>query len=83
MDEVLNKFEAACDEDTPLMFRPFMEEAVRKLRRSLKDRMAVEFLLTDVDDSAKRHKRTFFGKHPEFSQWSRDVVFPVKRRRLT
>jgi hypothetical protein len=35
--------------------------------------MESEFLLADEDGTAR---------HPEFSRWSRDVVFPVKLRCL-
>ena len=64
MDEALDKFEAQCDQDTPLKFRPFMETAVRKLRRSLYDRLKFVFLLDEEDDSAS-------GRRPgEFNRWS-------------
>ena len=77
MDEALDKFEEQCDQDTPLKFRPFMEKAVGKLRRSLYDRLKFVFLLDEDDDSAS-------GRRPrEFNLWSQELVFPVKRRRLT
>ena len=75
MDEALEEYEEACDDDTPLKFRPLMFEAIKKLRKSLAYRMDCEFLPTNVDDGASRN--------PEFSQWTRNVVFPVKRRRST
>ncbi len=74
MDEALDKLEAQCDQDTPLKFRPYMETAVRKLRRSLYDRLKFVFLLDEEDDSAP-------GRRPgEFNRWSQELVFPVKRR---
>jgi hypothetical protein len=48
MDEALKK--DACDEDTPLMLRPFMAKAVGKLCRNLAVFLRRELLLTDVDD---------------------------------
>lgn len=79
IDEALSKFEAECDEDTPLKFRPFMETAVRKLRKSLKDRLKFEFLLEDflLDDE----DGPATARRSEFDRWSQEVVFPVKRRR--
>jgi hypothetical protein len=77
MYEALDKFEEQCEQDTPLKFRPFMETAVGKLRRSLYDRLKFVFLLDEEDDSAS-------GRRPrEFNLWSQELVFPVKRRRLT
>ncbi len=77
LDEALDKFEAQCDQDTPLKFRLFVETAVRKLRRSLDDRLKFVFLLDEEDDSAS-------GRRPgEFTRWSQELVFPVKRRRST
>ena len=73
IDEAPKNFEEVCDQDTPLKFRRFMEGAVRKLRKSLEDCLAYEFLLTDVDAGAARH--------PEFDRWAQDAVFPVKRPR--
>ncbi len=64
MQEALENFQDACDEDT---------ESMGKLRRSLADSMESEFLLTDVDGTTR-------NPSPELSQswtqWSRDVVFP-------
>jgi hypothetical protein len=77
MEKALDNFEEACDEDTPLNFRPLMAEFIMmgKLRQSLSDSMECEYVLTDDDGSTPRH--------PELSQWRRDVTFPVKRRRIT
>ena len=74
MDEALENFQDACDEDTPLNFCPLMAEFMGKLRRSLADSMESEFLLIDVGGTT-RHPS------PELSQsrtqWSNDVVFPL------
>ncbi len=72
-DEALKNFEDACNEDTPLKFRPFMAKAVGKLRRSLAVCLRRVVLLTNVDSNAR---------HPKFFLWNRGVVFPVKPRRL-
>jgi hypothetical protein len=75
MDDALDRFEAHCDEDTPLKFRPFMKSAVRKLRRSLDNRLKFVLHFDEEDDAAN-------GKRPgEFNKWRQDIVFPVKRCR--
>ncbi len=75
MDDALDRFEAQCDEDTPLKFRPFMKKAVRDLRKRLHNRLKFVFLLDEEDA---------YGKRPdEFEKWSQDIVFPVKRCRRT
>ena len=75
--EALDEFEDAYDLDGPLKLRPFMAKfqakAVHKLRQILADRVATEFLLSDVPGSARR---------PEFDDWNQDVTFPVKRQRV-
>ncbi len=77
LDEALDEFEDAYDLDVPLNLRPFMAKfqakAVEKLRKRLADRVAKEFLLSDVPGSARR---------PEFDDWNQDVTFPVKRKRV-
>jgi hypothetical protein len=75
MEKAPENFEDACDDDTPLKFRPLMAEFMGKLRQSLSDSMEYEYVLTDDDGSTPRH--------PELSQSRRDVIFPVKRRRIT
>ncbi len=71
MDDALDRFEAQCDQDTPLKFRPFMKTAVRNLRRRLDNRLKFVFLLDEEDDSA-------YGRRPdEFNQWSQELVFPA------
>jgi hypothetical protein len=76
LDELLDEFEDAYDLDVPLKLRPFMAKfqakAVEELRQRLADRVATEFLLSDVPGSARR---------PEFDDWNQDVIFPVKRQR--
>jgi hypothetical protein len=79
IEKALENFEEACDEDTPLKFRPLMAELMGKLRRSLYDGMECEYVLTDDDGSTLRHPEA----GPELSQWRCDVIFPVKRRRIT
>ncbi len=74
-EKALNNFEEACDLDTPLKVRPLMAEFMGKPRQSLSDSMECEYVLTDDDGSTPRH--------PELSQWRRDVTFPFKRRRIT
>jgi hypothetical protein len=73
LDDVIDDFEEACDDDTPLSFRPFMNKAIQGLRKDLAERLTTEFLLSDADPGAPRY--------PELTQWTRDVVFPVKRPR--
>ncbi len=75
MEKALENFEKACDENNPLKFRPLMAEFMGKLRQSLSDGMEYEYVLTDDDGSTPRH--------PELSQSRRDVIFPVKRHRIT
>ena len=77
IEKAREKFEEACDEDTPLKFRPLrlMAEFMGKLRQSLSDSMECEYVLTNDDGSTPRH--------PELSQSRRDVISPVKRRRMT
>ena len=73
LDDVIDDFEEACDDDTPLSFRPYMNKAIQGLRKDLAERLTTEFLLSDADPGAPRY--------PELTQWTRDVVFPVKRPR--
>ena len=73
LDDVIDDFEEACDDDTPLSFRPFMSKAIQGLRKDLAERLTTEFLLSNADPGAPRY--------PELTQWTRDVVFPVKRPR--
>jgi hypothetical protein len=75
MEKALDNFEEACDEDTPLKFCPLMAEFNGKLRQRLSDGMEYEYVFTDDDGSTPRH--------PELSQSRHDVIFPVKRRRVT
>jgi hypothetical protein len=78
MNKALENIEEACDEDILLKFRPLMAEFMGKLRQSLStlsDGMECEYVLTNDDGSTPRH--------PELSQWCRDVNFPVKRRCMT
>ena len=75
MDDALDRFEAHCDEDTPLKFRRFMKSAVRKLRSSLDNRLKYVLHFDEEDDAAS-------GKRPgEFNKWGQEIVFPVKRCR--
>ena len=74
-DEAPENFEEACDEKTPLKFHPLMAEFMGKLHQSLSDGMEYEYVLTNDDGSTPRH--------PELSQSRRDVIFLVKRRRIT
>ena len=77
MDDALDRFEAQCDKDTPLKFRPFMKKAVRDLCRRVDIRLKFVFFLDEENDSA-------YGKRPgEFEKWSEEIVFPVKRRHRT
>jgi hypothetical protein len=77
MDDTLDRFEAQCDKDTPLKFRPFMKKAVRDLCRRVDIRLKFVFFLDEENDSA-------YGKRPgEFNKWSQEIVFPVKRCRRT
>jgi hypothetical protein len=77
LDADLDEFEDAYDLDVPLKLRPFMAKiqakAVQELRQRLANRVATEFLLSDVPGSAR---------HPEFDDWNQDVTFPVKRQRV-
>jgi hypothetical protein len=69
MDEALDRFEAQCDQDTPLKFRPFMKTAVRNLRRSLDNRLKFVFFLDEEDDSA-------YGRRPgELTSGRRNLSF--------
>jgi hypothetical protein len=52
-----------------------MKSAVRKLRRSLDNRLKFVLHFDEEDDAAN-------GKRPgEFNKWRQDIVFPVKRCR--
>ena len=73
MDEVPEDFKEACNDDTPMMFRPFMFKAIHGLRQELKNLIDTEFLHYIADPGAPRY--------PKLTQWTRYVVFPVKRRR--
>ncbi len=75
MEKALENFEEACDEDTPLKFRPLMAKFMGKLCQSISYSMECEYVLTYDYGSTPRH--------PELSQWRHDVTFPVKRRRIT
>ena len=46
LDDVIDDFEEACDDDTPLSFRPFMNKAIQGLRKDLAERLTTEFLLS-------------------------------------
>ncbi len=72
MDE-LQEEESEWDLDCPLLFRQFMFKLLERLRQRLDDRVTYEFLLSNVQGKSR---------HPKFSRWGMDVVFPVKRRRL-
>ena len=53
LQETLDAFEEACDDDTPLRFRRFMAKAIENLRQSLAYNVENEFLLSDVPGTAR------------------------------
>ena len=74
LDEALDELQEDLDLDAPIKFRPFMEEAMKNIRRRLTARLNNEFLLDDVHGSSRE------PRNHDFYQYDRDVVFPVKRR---
>lgn len=73
LEVALNAFEEDCELDAPLKFRPFIAKAVQKLRKTLDERVSMEWLLKDIPGSEEQHD--LCAVHYE-------LVFPVKRPRL-
>jgi hypothetical protein len=71
--DALDAFQQDCELDAPLKFRPFIAEAVEKLRKTLDERVSAEWLLKDIPGSEGSQT---------LCEVNHEVLFPVKRPRL-